>query len=354
MDAAGGNYRLQSNSPCINTGTNQDWMVGAFDLAGNARIFDGRVDMGAYESQVVTTNPALTVHCDATVVSSTTETARLYGMSANVMGMITLTNTALPGAVSNLAVTSEWDAMMALQPGVNTFYVSATNEYGAGAAANIAVTRDGTPELSMDRLSATNVPYATSNLMISGTANGYVATVTWTNTLSHESGHIAGAANWSVAVPLLVGSNEIAVSGVNAAGETATVPAQTVVRDDQDPILSVTPEDLSARARCGRSTTQTVSFTVSNTGGKTLNYTVTAENINWFDTLNPTNGALSQSEQEVHTLTLAPATNMVSGTYTGRVSVVASGVTGSPVDIDVVLELYEGGALGWLLLLQSL
>lgn len=45
----GGNLRLLSNSPCVNAGTNQDWMTGAVDLDGRPRIIDGRVDMGAYE-----------------------------------------------------------------------------------------------------------------------------------------------------------------------------------------------------------------------------------------------------------------------------------------------------------------
>lgn len=40
---------LASNSPCVNVGTNQPWMVGALDLAGNDRIYADIVDMGAYE-----------------------------------------------------------------------------------------------------------------------------------------------------------------------------------------------------------------------------------------------------------------------------------------------------------------
>ena len=48
-----GNYRLQAGSPCINAGTNQDWMIGATDLDGLARIRGGRVDMGAYEYEYI-------------------------------------------------------------------------------------------------------------------------------------------------------------------------------------------------------------------------------------------------------------------------------------------------------------
>ena len=51
VNVAGGNYHLQSTSPCINAGTNQDWMIGATDLDGLARIRGARVDMGAYEYQ---------------------------------------------------------------------------------------------------------------------------------------------------------------------------------------------------------------------------------------------------------------------------------------------------------------
>ena len=51
VNAAGGDYQLQSNSPCVNAGTNQDWMIGATDLHTNEtlRICGGCVDMGAYE-----------------------------------------------------------------------------------------------------------------------------------------------------------------------------------------------------------------------------------------------------------------------------------------------------------------
>jgi len=58
VDWANGDYTLAANSPCIDTGSNQTWMDGALDLAGNTRKQWGRVfgskaapivDMGAYE-----------------------------------------------------------------------------------------------------------------------------------------------------------------------------------------------------------------------------------------------------------------------------------------------------------------
>lgn len=49
VDALAGDYRLQSDSPCLNAGTNLPWMSAATDLAGNPRIHFGAVDIGCYE-----------------------------------------------------------------------------------------------------------------------------------------------------------------------------------------------------------------------------------------------------------------------------------------------------------------
>ena len=57
-DAANGDFRLQIDSPCIDAGMNA-YVTGSTDLDGAPRIFNDRVDMGAYEwtpvSYVITT-----------------------------------------------------------------------------------------------------------------------------------------------------------------------------------------------------------------------------------------------------------------------------------------------------------
>ncbi len=50
VDLAGGNLRLQSNSPCINTGDNT-FTSASVDIDGRPRVVGGTVDMGAYEFQ---------------------------------------------------------------------------------------------------------------------------------------------------------------------------------------------------------------------------------------------------------------------------------------------------------------
>jgi hypothetical protein len=50
-DTAGGDFRLASDSPAINAGSNLAWTKLDRDLAGNSRLKGATVDMGAYESQ---------------------------------------------------------------------------------------------------------------------------------------------------------------------------------------------------------------------------------------------------------------------------------------------------------------
>jgi predicted outer membrane repeat protein len=54
VDPTNGNFQLQPNSPCINAGDNDAPGLASVgtDLAGNPRIIDGVVDMGAYEAQL--------------------------------------------------------------------------------------------------------------------------------------------------------------------------------------------------------------------------------------------------------------------------------------------------------------
>ena len=55
IDFANGDYSLQSNSPCKDTGLN-GLNYGDFDLLNNPRVYNGTVDRGAYEKQACVVN----------------------------------------------------------------------------------------------------------------------------------------------------------------------------------------------------------------------------------------------------------------------------------------------------------
>ncbi|MFH0907393.1 MAG: choice-of-anchor Q domain-containing protein, partial [bacterium] len=59
VDFASTNLRLRVDSPCIDAGRNEAWMTGTSDLDDNPRIFNGRVDMGAYEYTIASDLRAL-------------------------------------------------------------------------------------------------------------------------------------------------------------------------------------------------------------------------------------------------------------------------------------------------------
>jgi hypothetical protein len=49
-------FHLTSSSPCIDAGTNQEWMIRSTDIDGQVRIFHKRVDIGADEAVVEATS----------------------------------------------------------------------------------------------------------------------------------------------------------------------------------------------------------------------------------------------------------------------------------------------------------
>ncbi|MFH0908619.1 MAG: PKD domain-containing protein, partial [bacterium] len=59
VDLAATNLRLNADSPCIDAGRNEAWMTGTSDLDDNPRLFNGRVDMGAYEYTIASDLRAL-------------------------------------------------------------------------------------------------------------------------------------------------------------------------------------------------------------------------------------------------------------------------------------------------------
>lgn len=112
-DSLNGDFRLAGCSPAINAGVNNG-LIGEFDLDGNPRILEDRVDIGAYEQAtfdlVISTIQAAEVTCfgegDGEVVVTTNGEAPLsYVWSQN--GLIGAGNTGLEPGLYAMTVTDQ-------------------------------------------------------------------------------------------------------------------------------------------------------------------------------------------------------------------------------------------------------
>ena len=119
-NAASGDYTLAENSQAIGKGDNQ-YVSTTIDLAGRPRVFDGTVDLGAYEYAPVEPEPLATPVLSVADKSDTTITvawdaipnAVRYSLSYRLTGTTTWTNknvgTNTNYTVSGLAPNTEYD-----------------------------------------------------------------------------------------------------------------------------------------------------------------------------------------------------------------------------------------------------
>ena len=138
--ATTGSVALAPCSPAINTGTNSATGLYATDLAGNPRIVDGRVDMGALEYQIPSSSAVLSLQADESVCPM-----RLLGRARGTSFVFTGPGQAgASGYVfSNVyrqPATYDVFALEVKQPGVYTLTAVNTNECGSSIPVNQTVT----------------------------------------------------------------------------------------------------------------------------------------------------------------------------------------------------------------------
>ena len=132
-----GDYSLQMSSPAINAGDNDLYLtardiedfIGETDLAGNPRLYDEIIDMGAYEFQTAISFVPVT---NITNVP-TTATATLP---------LTLTGTVVPSNATNQTIV--WSVQSAGTTGVNITGGNILNTTGTGTATILATIANGT------------------------------------------------------------------------------------------------------------------------------------------------------------------------------------------------------------------
>ena len=101
-------YHLTASSPCIDSGTNQDWMAEAKDLDSQIRVFNGCVDMGADEavleassiigSGIVTIEWKAVVGATCALQRASTLTGNIW---SNVLNIVTATHATIYCTVTN-------------------------------------------------------------------------------------------------------------------------------------------------------------------------------------------------------------------------------------------------------------
>ena len=226
INPAAAYYRLQTNSPCINAGTNMVWMYTSTDLDENARISGGRVDMGVYENPFGDGAPFVDITNHSTEIPAYITSLNLYGTNnLQVEGYLTWTNSLSEDFGSAFAV-SPWEILVPMDVGSNIVTVTGTNKFGVSTNDNVLIIRnsDGAykPWLAITNQS-TNVSFAVSTYSIYGTNNEHVVGITWwTNWQSGAHGAFPAAREWTVTnIPLIVGTNTIVATGTNYFDETS-------------------------------------------------------------------------------------------------------------------------------------
>lgn len=245
--------------------------------------------------------------------------ANIAGLAAGVyVGHITVTATGAQGSPATITVTLTVTAppVLAVTPANISFSAAQGGSNPAAATASVSNSGGGTLSFTAasDALWLTVAPASGSapqNLQISANISG-LAQGTYT-------GHIT-------------------VTSTGVQGSPATVTVTLTVTAPAQPILTVSPTTLSVTATQGGTNPSPTNFNVSNTGGGTLSFT-TASDSNWLTAL-PASGTAPQAVQvNVNIAGLAQ------GSYTGHVTVTATGVQGSPATVTVNLTVQAVGVV---------
>ena len=240
VDEPGGDFRLQSDSPCINTGANT-YVTSAVDLDGNQRIVQGTVDMGAYEFQSLApfvliqsdyenTLPGVPLNFSSTIVrGNVSETSWDFGDGTVISNQLTVSHSwawagnfpvifsaAGPDGVGN-ATSMVHVASAQIQPAAQTVTV--------GDDASFTISSE-VPQIGWQWMfNGTNIPGANTNaLTLSGVqtnqAGNYSALVTLNPPTGYTPGQFAVATSNALLniLPLVANLTlYVDVNGTNAA-----------------------------------------------------------------------------------------------------------------------------------------
>jgi len=163
-----GNFALQSTSPAVGAGTTA-YGVAAIDLAGNPRVNNGAVDIGAYQYSAsaapVTPTSAIILNAPASTTAGAPISVQVFLLS-NGNGTPT-------GNVSILAAENGGAAQQVAQVSPATALTTAYAAGGTGATTSVTLRQAGTYTLSASYAGDANFTAGTSpnyNLTVTGIA----------------------------------------------------------------------------------------------------------------------------------------------------------------------------------------
>lgn len=366
VDTNSGNYRLSAGSPCINSGTNQDWMASSSDLDGHARILYGTVDIGAYETLITDLSPTAATNTvlrggatNFTVYLSNTNFDTLYWQAVSTNAWVTLS--ASNGTIASNTISTVIISNSAAALAVGT-HNSRLTVYLTNAVYNSTGTVDMTLKVSEFGCSATTM---TATVKQSGTAGTNISI--WNAGVGILAYTVSTDVSWLVVSPVsgtLTGqtadaTNELAVVITNTAslpvgthyGALTLAPAgiagdplpiSVILTVTNGPPMVVSPLILTGAVMMGQNfASQTVR--VSNGSSvEQIGYGVTT-NQGWVS-VSPTNGTLGPGEtnEVVVSYQASGLTTNSSGpsNYNATITVTAtnSDALGSPANVAVSLR----------------
>lgn len=176
---------------------------------------------------------------------------------------------------------------------------------------------------------------------ISNTGSGTLSWVasdnaTWL-TLSPLSGTNAGTVTATVNLAGLLSGNYTATITVTATGATPkTVPVTlTVTGSTSGGTIGFSPANLAFSGTVGGTNPAAKTFSITNTGGGTLSWTV-SDNATWLQLNTASGTTTSETDTISASVTLS---GLAAGTYNATITITASGSTNSPQQIPVSLTL---------------
>lgn len=292
----------------------QDWSTGSIPLVPGQNVISVTATdtSGNTGTDVLTitriadvANPTITITSptSSTTYSTTASSVTLAGTASDDMGIASVAWTNSSGGSGTCTGTASWSvANLALQPGENIITVTATDTAGKKGTDVITVTR-AMPAVApiihiTSPTSATSCARNCAFVNLGGTAtdDGTVASVTWANTDTGQSGNctLVGSAWTAEGIDLVEGDNVINVTATDAASSSSTATL-TVTYIDAVPgsawigtamiSLPIIPDSTDPKPVVGFSDDNWFAFNTS------LNaYAGYADLFSWFDPQDATPG----------------------------------------------------------------